>query len=139
MEGYEIPSKPFYKDPHSSVSLYRAISLNRGRVPVIIKRYDFAPIQHKSTQQSLSLVLNSALAQAKVCHPHVCEIVEIQVEIKGNHCTVFEVVEQWEKSLKEEIEERMGEKHPYSEVELKTVLGQTSSALASAHSKAEAT
>jgi hypothetical protein len=135
MDDYKLDSKPFFTDPQSSVSLFTGFSHSRNNLPVLIKRYDFASLQLKSTQENMSNVLNCALTQAKASNSHTCEILEVQVEAKANHCAVFVVLETGGCAVGKDIEEKMRGSQPYSEEELRTFLSQIGGALAAAHSK----
>lgn len=107
------------------------ISLARRDLPVVVKRHDFHFIQKPESQQLICKSLNTALAQAKVHHPNVCELLEVQLEIHESNCTVFHILESLERSVNQDIEERK----QYTEPELRKFLCQTSGALAFAHSK----
>ena len=80
--------------------------------------------------------INSALVQAKVQHPNVCEILEVQMEIDRENCTIYHVLEDMEGNLEQDIEQRKQRNRPYGEADLQTVLMQTANALAYAHSTA---
>lgn len=139
MEAYELAPKPFFQDSDPAVSLFQGISLSRDSLPVTVQRHDFAPISIKRTSDSISKVLNAALAQAKASHPGICEILEIQVEIDSGHCSVFQVLETLDGNVGRDLEARKRANQPYGEEELRNLLGQAAVALAYMHSKAKST
>lgn len=139
MDGYELESVPFAVNGDTSTSFFRGVSLTRNRLSVVVKRHDFPHLNHKSFQQRLSQALNSALIQAKVQHPHSCDILELQIELDKTACSLFQIWEALQASLRGDIEERRNKKQTYSEKELWAFLLQTSEALALAHSKVVST
>jgi len=131
MEHYELDAQPFYVSPNTQVSLFKGISLARSNLPIVVKRHDFHFIQNLEPQQLICQSLNAALAQAKVQHPNVCDILEIQLEIQGTNCTVYHILESLEGSAGQDIRNTKR----LTETEMMNFLFQTSSALACAHSK----
>jgi len=139
MEGYELESVPFVVNCDSSTSFFHGVSLTRNRLSVVVKRHDFSHLKHKSFNQRLSQALNSALIQAKVQHPHSCDVLELQIELDKATCSLFQVWEALQTSLLGDIEERRTKQQTYTEKELWDFLLQTSEALALAHSKVVST
>lgn len=131
MDGYQLESEPFYVSPQTSVSLFRGIALTESNPPIVAKRHDFHFIQNEATQKSIAQSINAAIAQAKVQHPHSCDLMEVRLKIEGSNCAVFHILEALDGSVDKDIKERRA----YSEDELKNMLRQISSALAYAHSK----
>lgn len=135
MEGYELESAPFYTQSDLPARLFRGVSLTRNRLPVVVKRSDFHHFNQKSTHQRLSQALNSVLIQAKVQHPHTCDVLELHLELDKNICSLFQVWEELHTSLREDIDAKSAKQQMYTEKELWTFLLHTSDALALAHSK----
>jgi len=92
MDGYEFESSPFFVNQDNSVSLYRGRT-REGNLPVVIKRHDFNNILDKAVQISMGRTFNAALAQAKVPHPRTCDILEVQMEIERDSCSIFHILE----------------------------------------------
>ena len=101
------------------------------KLPVVVKRHDFTLIQEKQTQLRMVQILNAALTQAKVQHPNSCYILEVQMEIDRTNCSIFHVLEALETDLGQDIEDHKISNRPYREEELRQVLLQTASVLAS--------
>lgn len=135
MDGYELESTPFCIQSDLSASLFHGVSLTRNRLSVVVKRSDFSHLNQKSTHQRLSQVLNSALIQAKVQHPHTCDVLELHLELDKNICTLFQVWEDLHTSLQQDIEAKRAKQQVSTEKEVWAFLLQTSDALALAHSK----
>lgn len=131
MDDYQLELQPFYVNPDTEVSLFKGTSRSRNNLPIVSKRHEFHFIQTPQTQKSICQSLNAALAQAKVQHPNVCDVLEVQLEISGTNCTVYHILESLEGSAWQDI--TAGKRS--TEVEMRNVLYQTSSALACAHSK----
>ena len=127
-----METDPFHCNANSS--LFKGLSLTR-HTPVVVKKYDFRLIQVKAVQVSMVHSLNAALAQAKVQHPNVCDILEVQMQIDNTDCSIFHVLETLETDLAQDIEDRKKTNRPYTEGELRQVLLQTASGLAFAHSR----
>ena len=98
----EVPRKPipqgvsesslFFVNQDNSVSLYRGRT-REGNLQVIIKRHKFNNIQDKAVQISMGRTFNAALAQAKMQHPNARDILEVQMEIKRDKCSIFHILE----------------------------------------------
>lgn len=131
MKGYILESEPFFVNLDTHVSLFRGISLARNSIPIIAKRHDFPFIQNPKSQESISQCINAALSQAKVQHPHTCDILEVYLTIQQSNCSVFHILEALDGSVGQDIENGRS----YTEVGLRKFLAQVSSALAYAHSK----
>lgn len=131
MDGYRLDSEPFVVNPHTHVSLFRGVALARNDLPIVAKRHDFYFIHNPESQKLICQSLNAALAQAKVQHPHACDILEVQLEIDKTNCAVYHILQALERSVGQDIEEKKG----FTELEMRKFLLQTSSALAFAHQK----
>lgn len=135
MDDYEVEPTPFYFNPFTSVALFKGFSLTRNRLSVVVKHHDFKFIQQKAQQIRIVQTLNAALAQAKVQHPNSCDILEVQMKIKDTNCVIYHILEALEGDLGQDIELRKRSNRPYEEGELRQVLQQIASALATAHDK----
>ena len=133
MDGYELESLVWRNTDFNTI-LYRECT-RRGNLPVVIKCHDFYNIQDKEVQISMVRTLNAALVLAKMQHPNVCDIQEVQMEIQETNCRIFHVLEALDSDLERDIEGRRSSNRPYAEGELRLVLLQTASVLACAHSK----
>lgn len=135
MEDYELEADPFYFSPDTSVGLFKGFSTTRNRLPVVVKRYDFNLIQQKGTQIRMVQAINAALAQAKVQHPNACDILEVQLEVDRNNCTIYHVLEALEADVEVDIEQRKRSNRPYGEAELRQILLQIADVLAFTHKR----
>lgn len=135
MDNFELDKDPFYSNPCTSVALFKGVSIARNRLPVVVKRHCFSFIQQKRTQDHMTQTLNAALVQAKVQHPNSCDILEVQLQIKENSCTICHVLEALDGDVEQDIEQRRLSNRHYNEAELRQMLLQIGSALACAHSK----
>lgn len=122
-------------NPGSLVTLDRAVSLDRNNLPVVLKKHEFRNIELPETQQLITSCINAALNQAKVRHPHTCDIIEVQFEARGQDCVIHHILESLETSVGKDIKQGK----VYTEQEARAFLQQTASALAFAHSKVRVT
>ena len=139
MEAYELQQQPFVSNPTEGRFLFHGVSLERNRLPIIAKRYDFPFISQKSQQRLLNRAINIAILQAKASHPNCCELFEVQIEIKETGCSLYHILEALNGNVYEGLEQRKARKQVYSETEIRSFLYQISSALAFAHSKVSVT
>lgn len=137
MDGYEIESHPFYVSPEAKLSCFRGISRERNRLPVMVKRYDFDMSTGPDLQKLFNAAINKGLAQARVDHLNFCKILEMRVDLTlgEGRFAVYHVFEALSEDMGREVNDRKRESRPYSETDIRTLLAQTSSALAFAHSK----
>ena len=99
--------------------------------PCVAKEHNFG--YHGRKQKSIARALNASLTQAKLYHPGVCEVYEIQVKVEGGKCIVYHGLEELERDLAQDIEERRKENKPYTEREILDLAKQLASALSYAH------
>ena len=130
MDGYEVGEHLAFKH-ETIVTLYRATSLVRNNLPVVIKKHEFHFLNSTETQHRVTACLNAALSQAKVQHPGACEILEVQFLVDGSNCEVYHVLESLQTSVGRDIE--TGKR--YSEWEIREFLLQTASVMDYAHKK----
>lgn len=130
MDGYKITGQ-LDRNHDTLVTLHRAISHVRDDRPVVLKEHEFREMEHPETQERITSCINAALNQAKVQHPNICDILEVQFQAKGSDCFIYHVLESMETSVAKDIKEGK----VYSEEEMIMFLQQTASALAFAHSK----
>ena len=134
MDGYRRTEQLDFN--HGSlVTLHRAISLTRNDLPVVIKEHEFRQMELAETQQDITSCINAALSQAKVQHPHTCDILEVQFEARGTDCFIHHILESLDTSVGKDIKQGK----VYTEQETRAFLQQTASALAFAHSKVRLT
>lgn len=133
MDKYRLEDVPFYVNTESNVKLFHGVSLSDSK-PVVIKCHEFSNINQPLVYQKISQVINAAIVQAKVHHPHICEILEVQVEIQEDKCAVMHVLEALESDVGADMYQRRLAGQGYSETELTSFLVQTSTALAHSHS-----
>ena len=128
MEAYELPAEPFSRKASLSLACYKGHSKNLQQ-SVFVKSY---------SSISLALTnrfLNEAVAMASIEHPHNARLHEVKLTEVGLNCTLHLILEQMDKSLKEEIQERVKGNLPYKEAELLTFLCQVGSGLTRAKKK----
>ena len=81
MDGaYEFDSHPFFFNRATNVRLYHGFSLNRGRIPVVIKRHDIYLVDKPQFLEDFNHVINAGLAQARADHSNACKIIEIRID-----------------------------------------------------------
>ena len=134
MERYQREVSPFYANVFTDVYLYHGQTLSENR-PVVIKEHLFNKIQLPESQKIMNRSLNAALAQAKLRHPNVCEILELRLETEAKNCSVFHVLEALETDLLHDIERRKRTNASYTVEELREMTLQVVTALVYAHSK----
>jgi serine/threonine protein kinase len=130
MDGYNLGEQIAFNH-NTFVTLSRATSRNRNNLPVVIKKHEFRLIGELETQERITSCINAALSQAKVQHPHTCDILEVQFKAGGSNCEIYHILESLETSAGRDIVARKR----YSEKEMREFLLQTAEALAFAHSK----
>ena len=134
MDGYKLTGV-LDCNHDTLVTLRRATSNARDDLPVVLKEHEFREMEHPETQERITSCINAALNQAKVQHPNICDILEVQFKAEGPNCFINHVLESMETSVARDIKESK----VYSQEEMVMFLKQTASALAFAHSKVRST
>lgn len=87
MNDYELESKPFYERPPQEhmvgnvkvlriMRLFYAVCRSRG-TKVVVKAHEY-DARDESCDRKISKAINAAVAQARVQHEHICDILEMQ-------------------------------------------------------------
>ena len=134
MDGHYVLGDLLQQNSETHVSVYRATSLLRDGLPVIVKRHNLCTIEDEFLE-NMAHIVNEGLAHARVEHKHFCKILEVRfdMDLRRNSFSVYHVFEALDRDLAQEIQDRKNSAQPFSEAELRTFLKQTSSALALAH------
>ena len=104
-------------------------------VPAAVLKKDFRLTQHKDTQRSIANYLNAALMQAKLQHSNICAMLELQLQINKDNCSIGQVLETLDSTLARDMETRTQANRAFTETEVRYIAAQTATALAYSHSK----
>lgn len=105
-----------------------------SQLPVVIKKHSFPSFSLSDVKSRVNNALQAALIQGQLRHPHICELIELQVDVEcGSSITIYHALEALDSDIRRDIEVRKETGSLYSEIELREVLYQTSQALAYMH------
>ena len=107
MDGYELTSEPFFRNPATHVKVFRWKSKARNQ-PVVAKCHDIELVSKPQFIEEMTRVMNAGLAQARVDHPHSCKILDfaLDVDIERRIFSVYHVLEDLPNDLEQNIKER---------------------------------
>jgi len=139
MQQYKFDERDiFYENERTNVKLFKGICTSRNNLKVVLKLHSFS-FSQTDYEERISQTINAAVAQARVQHPHTCDILDVQFQTVNGKFLVYHVLEFLETSFEKEIAKRLRENRPCTETELRDFLQQISSAVAYARSKVSST